>query len=235
MTELTIELEKLSKKINLPKYKIQTIQEPLLNSKYGNINIVTIECKGSKPLVVIPGYSTKSFITMFEKLIEGYEYINTYSSIYVVCWGSTIKELSQEVIKDLTLTQDIFEKNEEFRIEMANILDKILRSPPLNLQDITLLGKSAGGGVSMYIASNNKNVKELLLCCPATMYHGMVLENRKDILIKLSWNEDDDIIPYETYEYFERDFKINKNKYKMYLYETGGHELNVEFLRDIIS
>ena len=216
------------KALNFTVYKVE---EPILESKYGSINLVKI-VGGDKPLIVIPGYSTKSFITMTNKLLEGINSIKEYT-IYIVCWGDRIKELSSNITKDKDSSEH-YQLNEKFRAELAHIMDKILRNY-FGDTNISILGKSAGGGVTLYIASINHNVKEIFLCAPATTTGGTLLEDRKDIRILLSWNKDDDIIPHTNSDDFIADFEKQDNDYYFYLYDTGGHELNVHFLSEIKS
>jgi pimeloyl-ACP methyl ester carboxylesterase len=51
--------------------------------------------------------------------------------------------------------------NEKFRIMLADLANKIIKTNKIN--KFTLLGKSAGGGVAIYIAKKNKQVKNLYL------------------------------------------------------------------------
>ena len=129
----------------------------------------------------------------------------------------------------------MYQLNENFRIDLASVLDKIIRSMDLKC-NITLLGKSADSGVSIYMAKIDSAhiIKTLLLCCPVTIGGGKPLEDRKDLKIALSWNEDDNKIPFQTYTKFEEDFVEQNNNYKIFLYKKGGHELNTMFLKDNI-
>jgi predicted esterase len=212
---------------------IYNIEEPILLKKYGIIKVVKIKLSGDGgPLVVIPGFSFKSFCSMIQKIFQGFDYIkNKYSEFYMISWSPEIKELSIEIYKGIEDEDAKFRINEKFRVEMAHIMDKILRSPQMDFKNFTLMGKSAGGGVSIYIASMNEEVKTLLLCCPGISERGKPLANRLDLDIHLSWNEDDDVIPFKVSEELIKDFKIQGNKYKFYSYSTGGHELNVKFLK----
>ena len=240
MTALKIQLDILETKFNSifkkHKYTIYDINEPILNNKYGIINIVKMNLDNKKGpcLIVVPGYSMDSMVTIFEKLLEGFNYIkDIYSSLYIVNWGQTIKDLSSNITKGLTDQDEMYQLNEDFRIDLASVLDKIIRSMDLKC-DITILGKSAGGGVSIYMAKmdTSHNIKTLLLCCPGTIGGGKPLKDRKDLKIALSWNEDDNKIPFQTYTKFEEDFVEQNNNYKIFLYKKGGHELNTLFLKE---
>ena len=51
--------------------------------------------------------------------------------------------------------------------------------------------------------------------------------------IMLSWNKDDMIVPVEKHEQIISDFTRQGNAFSLYLYEKGGHELNVNFLKEL--
>jgi predicted esterase len=235
MSEIKDYLDKCQNDYQLADYDVNlyNIEEPTLLKKYGTIKVVKIKLLGNGgSLVVIPGYSFKSFCSMIKKIFEGLDYIkNKYSEFYMISWSPEIKELSIEVSKDVEDEDTKFRLNEQFRVEMAHIVDKILRSPPMDINNFTLMGKSAGGGVSIYIASMNQEVKTLMLSCPGISERGRPLINRLDLDIRLSWNEDDDVIPFKVSEELINDFEVQGNKYKFYSYPTGGHELNIEFLK----
>ena len=224
--------------INVQKYNLSDYEfseEPFLNKKYGIIKILKIKLFGnSNQLVVIPGYSFNSLCTMFDKIYEGIDSIkNKYSELYMICWSQEIKTQSEEVIKGVADIDTQYRLSEQYRIEIAHVVDKILRSPSMDFKNFSILGKSAGGGISIYIASLNEQVKNLYICCPGTNEGGKTLINRKDLNIKLSWNKDDDKIPFSKSQIFINDFEAQGNKYKFYIYETGGHELNVNFFKEI--
>jgi hypothetical protein len=73
--------------------KLRTPRRGFLNSVFHGISIVkvTLNNKENKPLVIIPGYSNKSFESGFDKLMGEFEsYKDKYSVMYAVCWGSTV-------------------------------------------------------------------------------------------------------------------------------------------------
>ena len=218
-------------------YEILTVSHPKIEEQYGTISMVKIilNNKENKPLVIIPGYSTKSFMSGFDKLMDEFDsYKDKYSVMYAVCWGSKVKEITVEYLKPAgNDKKKEYELNDEIRIKLAKILDKIIRSPDMALTNVTLFGKSAGAGVSIYISSMNPDVKYLYISCPGTNNCGKVLKDREELPIKLAWNKDDDVIPYSVAKDFIQVFEENKNNYKFYYYETGGHEFNPEFIREL--
>ena len=219
------------------RYRILTASEPKIEKQFGTITF--IECKldkkETKPLVVIPGYSDKSFESGFNELMKEFEsYKDKYSIMYVVCWGSTVKNVTDEYSKSAgNNKEEQYKLNEEIRIKLADVLNKILKSSDMALTNITLFGKSAGGGVSIHVAAMNPEVKYLYISCPGTNNFGKALINKKELPIKLAWNKDDDKLPYSESQQFIEVFKTNQNDFTFYLYETGGHEFNPLFIQEL--
>jgi hypothetical protein len=218
-------------------YSILIVSHPTIEEQYGAITLVKVilNNKEDKPLVIIPGYSDKSFMSGFDKLMDGFDsYKNKYSVMYAVCWGPTVKTVTDEYSKSAgDNKEEQYKLNEEIRIKLAIVLDKILRSPDLELTNITLFGKSAGGGVSIHIASMNPEVKYLYISCPGTNNYGEALKHQKKLPIKLAWNEDDDKLEYTDSQKFIKVFEKNKNNFNFYSYETGGHEFNPLFIQEL--
>jgi predicted esterase len=183
-------------------------------------------------LLVIPGYSFKSFTTMLTKLIEGMEFIkNKYKNIYMINWGDKVKASTLTLGDGLPQDQKYI-KQDEFRGKLAEVVDKLIRSLDMNLHNFTLLGKSAGAGVSFYLAAINTEVKVLMACCPGITNRGAVVANRLDLKIHLMWNKDDDVILYPIHEEIMAQLQGQGNDVTFYSYDDGGHELNVKFLED---
>jgi len=223
-----------SLRINEESSNVFMFSSPQLEERYGEINLIKISLnnKEGMDLFVIPGYSFKSFTTMLTKLIEGKDFIkNKYRNLYMINWGDKIKALSLSIVEGVPEDQQ-FNIQDEFRGKLVVIVDKLIRSPDLNLRNFTLLGKSAGGGVSFYLAGMNPEIKVFLVCCPGITNRGTVVANRLDLEIHLAWNKDDDVIPYSVHEEIMKQLQSQGNNVKFHSYETGGHELNVKFLED---
>jgi len=221
-------------KVDYTKYNIAMFSSPQLEEQYGEINLLKISLnnKEGMDLLVIPGYSFRSFADMLTKLIEGMKFIeNKYKNIYMINWGDKVKALSQTVLDGIHEDQK-FIKQDEFRGKLADIVDKLIRSPDMNIYNFTLLGKSAGGGVSFYLAGINPEVKVFMVCCPGITNRGAVVANRLDLKIHLMWNKDDDVIPYSIHEQIMTQLQGQGNDVTFYSYDDGGHELNVKFLED---
>ena len=133
-------------------YNVYKFEEPTLNKKYGSIKVLSIKLNKSKgiPIIVIPGYSHKSFCSMLKIILDGLEHIiDKYSQLLMFQWSPEIKENSEMLIKDIKDVNIQYEINEKYRIELANILNKILQSSDIELNKFDLMGKSAGGGIAL--------------------------------------------------------------------------------------
>jgi len=207
------------------KMKGMTMELPDSKAQYGDINILKIELEKTDelPLIMIPGYSYRSFQDMARVLMTGYDHIKTkYSCIYMVCWTDEIKALTSS-------TSD-YDKQEEYRLAVTNILNKILHK--LEITKCSVVGKSAGGGVSIYLTSMNTDIQYLYLACPGITPRAKPLAGRQ-IPIKLMWCKDDDTLPYTMYKEFLSDFDDQKKEYSFHSYNTGGHELNTQFIYEL--
>ena len=220
-------------------YKIKTYKfiESNLNKIYGVPMVTEIELNGPRnPLIIIPGYSFSSFTKMFNKIIGTLNVLDIkYKSLYIVTFSDTIKKTSEELIKDITDKEEQYVVNEKYRIELAQMLTKIIKniSSSKGFTTYDLMGKSAGGGVACYIASNNMaSVSNLYLISPGSNSRGMNLVDFKN-MIKLSWNKDDNIINFDEIIMWITNLKNKNGNFAYYSYETGGHELNPLFIKEL--
>ena len=184
----------------------------------------------NKPLVIIPPYSFDGFSKIIETLDNNFEIIKKkYNIIYIFFWTENVKKESLSIINGITDIKEQYKINENFRIDLANQANTIIKK--LKIKSFTLLGKSAGGGVAIYITKKNKQVTDLLLICPALLKQNIKLN--KEIKIILSWNIDDDKIPYEKSLLLIKNYIKNKNNFKFISFESGGHELHENFFSSI--
>jgi predicted esterase len=219
------------------KYKVYKFEESILNEKFGFIKVLSIilDKKDGIPLVIVPGYSFKSFCTMIKIIFDGFDHIkDLYSHIYMLVWSDEVKEQSEKILEGVTDKKLQYEINENYRIKLASILDKILKSPDMNLKKFDLMGKSAGGGVVTFVATMNDNINRLILISPGTNSEGKNLKKFKKKIL-LAWNQDDNKIPYQTHQNYITNFENNGNDYDFYTFKSGGHELNIKFLKELQS
>jgi predicted esterase len=198
---------------------------------YDKIKLIKIIISNNnKPLVIIPPYSFNGFQKIMITLNNNFDIIQKkYNIIYALCWDDNIKKESQKRIDGITDVQKQYKINEIFRSEMATIANNILKIQ--KIKNFTLLGKSAGGGVAIYITKKNKQVNNLFLIAPGILKTNIKLN--KDIRIILSWSIDDDIIPYEKSLALIKNYIKNKNNFMFISFQDGGHELHENFFKSI--
>jgi len=220
MSELEIFIKKYNNFINY------TINE------YDNIKLIKLVLNNgnNKPLILIPGYSFSSFSTMFLTINNNFEIIkNKYNILYFIFFDDKIKKESTKIIEGISDIKEQYKINEKFRVNLANEINIIIKKNKIN--NFTLLGKSAGGGIAVYIAKKNKQVTNLFLICPGMLKSNSKLNNK--IKIILSWNIDDDKIPYVKSLEFIKNFIKNKNNFIFLSFQSGGHELNEKFFQSL--
>jgi pimeloyl-ACP methyl ester carboxylesterase len=196
-------------------------------TQYNDIKLVKIKLSNdNKSIIFIPGYSFASFSSMFIIINNNFEIIKkNYNILYFIVFDTNIKKKSNKIVEGVDDIKEQYKINEKFRIELANEINNIIKKKKIN--NFTLLGKSAGGGIAVYISKKNKQVKNLFLICPG-MYKSNIKLN-KEIKIVLCWNIDDDKIPYNKSLEFVKNYIKNKNNFLFLSFEKGGHELNENF------
>ena len=184
----------------------------------------------NKPLVIIPPYSFDGFVKIMETINNNFEIIKKkYNIIYIIFWNEKIKKESKKITDGITDIKEQYKINETYRINLAKIANNIIKTQ--KIKNFTLLGKSAGGGVAIYITKKNKQVLHLFLICPGILKTNIKLN--KEIAIVLSWNIDDDKILYENSLLLIKNYIKNKNNFKFISFTSGGHELHENFFKSI--
>lgn len=182
----------------------------------------------NKPLVIIPPYSFDGFSKILVTIDNNFEMLKKkYNIIYVIFWTNEIKKKSTQIIAGISDIKEQYKINEQFRGDLAHLANEIIKKNKIN--KFTLLGKSAGGGVAIYVAKKNKQVINLFLICPAIMK--TTLKLNKEMKIVLSWNIDDDKITYENSLPLIKNYIKNKNNFMFLSFGIGGHELHEDFFK----
>lgn len=242
-----------------------------LKDKYGVFRIVEklIDRDSSKPnLVVMAGFSVNSFCGSSEIILKCIKTLEPYyRAIYILCYDDEFKILQDDALNasnrifdslppseqanrhDYTIRAKIYNPELEMVDQMAIDIDKIFRCPQLNLKNVHLLGKSAGGGLAMHIVSKSEIYKALYLAVPANSTYLMPLEKMGERLnsfkVIIGWNENDSKELYkknsnENRPKYEETYSILKNKYKDFkcileTYSPGNkHEINPELINTIV-
>lgn len=110
-------------------------------------------------------------------------------------------------------------------------------------EEYTILGKSAGGGVALYLTPLSRNYKKLLLFAPGVKYIGMdedfPLKDSHDFPITIGWNDDDNKVHFDiVYPIITRVLRNCRKAEHMLVKFIGDnredlHELNSKFLEFI--
>jgi hypothetical protein len=137
--------------------------------KYGYIYIIkkTLSNNNDLPVLVgLPGFSVKSFSGTTNRIIENLDKIqDKFKEIYVLCFTNQIKQMQiiscneRDKLKDYKPEIDLNE-------ELGTIVDKLLRA--INLSNVHLLGKCAGGGVAIHTFTKSDIYDALYLGVPAS-------------------------------------------------------------------
>lgn len=184
--------------------------------------------KNCKPLVITPPYSFNGFEKIMITINNNFEIIKMkYNIIYVIFWDEEIKKKSIKITEGINNINEQYKINELFRIDLAHEANKIIKKN--KIYKFTLLGKSAGGGVAIYIAKKNKQVINLFLIAPGLLKTTIKLNT--EIKIVMSWNIDDDVIPYEKSLELIKNYIKNKNNFMFISFKSGGHELHDDFFK----
>jgi hypothetical protein len=246
------------------------------DDKYGIFKIICkeIDMKSLKPnLVVMAGYSIDSFCGSTKIIIDNIKYLlEKYRAVFIICYDAEkfkkIQNIAFDTIDPLKKLYEVLYKEEvteEFKrtikyrsfcyqgeiamySELAIIIDKILRCPQLNLKNVHLLGKSAGGGLGLHVVGKSDIYTKLFLAVPGGCEFSLPLEKLGDRLNRfrciVGWNKNDkrDLsgvpsngnLPYYKIEFDKLKEKYPGFFYAQHMFEPGnGHEINDELVKKI--
>jgi hypothetical protein len=216
--------------------------ERLTPEQIGTIETIEGDRSKDKNLLVITGFSTKTYKAIRDIMKPFQESAgNSFKSIqYVKYDGEHIKDLvayflgkyqSTDEKKAGELENLVYRKCAEHIHGMLNRGEKY-----------TILGKSAGGGVAMYLTPLSSNYNKLLLFAPGVKYIGMddefPFQGSHEFPIIIGWNDDDDKVRFdERYPIITHVLrKYNKVEHMLVKFigdREDKHELNSEFLQFI--
>jgi hypothetical protein len=222
-----------------------------LNEKSMNHTFDIIEKNGNKlgpTLVVMAGISTRSFCSTSQVITRNLDLLLTkFSRIYMINLN-TFKDMQKESCKarDRIDSPDIptkFAPEIEFNKLCGKIIDHICHT--LELSNVHLLGKCAGGGIAIQTVIQSDIYKALYLAVPASPTNIQpILDSDKPWLKKLiyhfSWTKDDpDGVSWGG---LSKDQKVVYDKasqklpnYSSCMCETGFHEVSDEFIGKILK
>lgn len=225
-----------------------------LKERYGNFSMIVKKLSGdeTKPnLVVLPGFSKKSFCNTSKKILTNIDKIRSlFNSVYIICFGTEIKEMQNEscnkrdeICKKYHIDQKPYINNEKFSEiyqfeeqlldDISQIIDKILRA--LEIKNVYILGKCAGGGVSIRTILKSDIYKGLLLAVPGSPTNVEKLkdledEKLKNLKFRFVWNIHDKF-NYHWKNPEEYEEKLKKDYPEIFNEEISSSESRVEIYR----
>ena len=235
-------------KNNLKYYNI-TPQFILYNNKF-NIKLVHFHLQNKgKTLIILPGFSEKSICWTIGRIFRFQEIIKNkgFSNIYIF----DFKEIKS--IQDNQHVKEFINSSATsyncFYNEIALIVDKIIRNTILDKIDkISILGRSAGGGIALFLYQLNtcNYIEGLNLAAPGYDPDGLpksfiTKAQANNLNIRLSYSINDSRIPKNQIDNMHTKFKILGKNYK-YIEITNidstldglNHRIHKELLNELI-
>jgi hypothetical protein len=153
--------------------------------KYSNDNEV------KRQLVVIPGFSKTSICWTIGRINYFLEKLSPQFSDICIFNLEDLKQKYTNIIEQKKATKY------ELLTKIGYQLNKIIKH--MDFDNISLLGRSAGGALCIVISALNSNVKGLNLACPG-FEEKMILdliETQRKIPVRIGWAKEDTKIPIE--------------------------------------
>jgi hypothetical protein len=152
------------------------------------------------------GFSTNSFCGSANVIIRNLEKIkDKYRCVYILKYDEDkIKELQKKACSKRDINKgttdehkEIYQPEIDLNEELGIIIDKLLRS--MGLINVHLLGKCAGGGVTIHIFTKSPEIyKALYLAVPASPTNVEHLLEYKNIMKNktfiFAWNSNDNLL-----------------------------------------
>ena len=186
-----------TKYINL-KSLIQTGGAKISDIEETMISIETLDGKPTNDteLIIIPGFSNSSYERNYNTLFEYYDIkldVNKFKKVHLIKFQDN-DEFSIRNIHGELLAKDVNLENELYK-KLAEIIRNKLK--PANY---TILAKSAGGGVGIYLSELiYSQINKLLLFAPGVGYINHDLKRLKldEDKIIVGWNREDTKVKME--------------------------------------
>ena len=223
--------DKVSDVNNYKYYKITP--EFKLFDKSIFINIINLKLnEDGKTLVVLPGFSEKSICWTIGRIFRFKEAIKEkgFSNIYIFDFKN-IKAVQDDVKEIIYSSQTSFNC---FYNDVAHIVDKIIRGVILkDDKKISILGRSAGGGVALFLyqIKTCEYIEGLNLAAPGFDPNGLpksllLKAQESNLQVRLGYSITDKKVPKEEIDAMNNLFSkyINDN-YKYIEINDIGNEL----------
>jgi hypothetical protein len=205
----------------------------------------TINGNSEKPhnLIIIPGFSEQAYTNNKSTLFEWYDTKldkDLFNELSLIKFSPQVKKLSQDIFQEGKIIDESLE-NYLYKKCAEIIYNNVVR----NNKKYIILGKSAGGGVSLYLAQKLKTPKQLshlFLFAPGIKYIGSDkgLKIGKKLKIYVGWNNDDKKVKHlEHLPVLQSKVQITDNS----IYEKldspisegidTQHEINTKFIEKV--
>jgi hypothetical protein len=236
--------DKITKPYNNLEFEIFHFENNKLLKVYGKNYILKCILNSNTELpnlVLLAGFSNKSIINSSKVLLENIDKIkNKYQAVYIYCYSE--KEFKKHQfdacsIRDQKKNENykeiekIYESEIKLNDKLGIFIDKCLRSPGLNLTNVHLLGKCAGGGLAIHTITKSNIYSGLLLAVPASPLNVLKLKKlnniqKNNIRFIFTWEKNDDY-PFDwnkksnqEKEYYDKTMKKLKIKnYESYIFD----------------
>jgi hypothetical protein len=207
------------------------------------ISIETLKGDASKEteLIIIPGFSNSSYDRNYKSLFEYYDTkldIGKFNKVHLIKFQDdehmSIREFHGELLeKDSLLENKLYRK-------LAKIINKKLSKIKLDISNYSILAKSAGGGVGIYLSQLiPEKINKLLLFAPGVGYINNDIKrldldedkiivgwNREDMKVKMDkiWPILGRLLPNTKVLLYNMDIKEGVDT---------QHEINSEFIENL--
>lgn len=195
-------------------------------------------------LIVIPGFSNDSFTRNYNTLFKRPEIKlkkSSFEKIILIRFNPQIREFHQKLFKEFEQKYHGFVENKLYKNLSKNIFKNLNKKNYLNShQNIVIIGKSAGGGVALYLSLLIKEqLNKLFLFAPGIKYIDQDSDIKLDSIkskITIGWNNEDTKVKYESIKPVLDNFGLQVTKYNQDstihdLIDDTQHEINTLFIK----
>ncbi len=199
------------------------------------ISIITIDGNPKKEteLIIIPGFSNSSYDRNYKTLFEYYDTkldVNKFKKVHLIKFQDN-EEFSIRDFHGKLLEEDVYLENKLYK-KLAKIISKKLKS-----NKYTILAKSAGGGVGIYLSKLiRSHLNKLLLFAPGVGYINNDLKKlrlHKNKII-VGWNKEDTKVKMEKI-WPVLETLLPNTKVLLFNMDINNHGLGVDTQHEINS
>jgi hypothetical protein len=229
--------------LDLKRFQIYNFENKKIFKLYGTNYLIKYNLTNNfklPNLVLLSGFSNKSIINSSKVVFNNINKIkDKYQAFYIFCYSE--KEFKKYQIDACNLRDQkklniknslnqIYESEIKLNDKLGTFIDKCLRSPNLNLTNVHILGKCAGGGVAIHTITKSNIYTGLFLSVPASPLNILKLKQLNDIQKNnirfiFTWEQNDDYLfdwgrkSNEEKHYYDKTMKKLKiTNYESYIF-----------------